>query len=367
MKLHIFNPEHDIALAVNRKRFTPPHAGRQLRADIGFVPAFWAADGDLVLVDNVENALESVRHLKKYAHDVVFITADDLKSLGNVEGLSIVPWGWDITIREQLLSGNNSFERLMPNDEQLRNIREISNRRFAAKYLLPQLRQGRQAQTVGESYYCEDEITAWTKIEQCGKCVLKSPWSSSGRGVRYITSSTVDNQTKGWVKNVIHQQGGIMVEPLYAKVLDFGMEYTVDKNGEVEYCGLSLFSTSGSAYTGNLLATEADKREILSRYFDIDLLESVSADVKGILKDHLRGVYKGAFGIDMMAVAKTGKEGFYLHPCVELNLRMTMGHLALALAPYVFEPQRVMNISFTDKYRIRIHETSNNVINNGII
>lgn len=30
-KLHIFNPEHDIALASNLSNFTAPHAGRQLR------------------------------------------------------------------------------------------------------------------------------------------------------------------------------------------------------------------------------------------------------------------------------------------------------------------------------------------------
>ena len=67
MKLHIFNPEHDIALAANQPRFTAPHAGRQLRADLGFLPALWAADGDMVLVDDVETALESVRHIKRYA------------------------------------------------------------------------------------------------------------------------------------------------------------------------------------------------------------------------------------------------------------------------------------------------------------
>ena len=69
MKLHIFNPEHDIALAANQPRFTAPHAGRQLRADLGFLPALWADDGDLVLVDDVEAALEWVRHVKRYAHD----------------------------------------------------------------------------------------------------------------------------------------------------------------------------------------------------------------------------------------------------------------------------------------------------------
>ena len=75
MTLHIFNPEHDIALAANLANFTAPHAGRQLRHDLGFIPALWAEEGDSVLVDNPERAaydydrfLHAVnRQLKDYA------------------------------------------------------------------------------------------------------------------------------------------------------------------------------------------------------------------------------------------------------------------------------------------------------------
>ena len=55
--LHIFNPEHDIALASNLANFTAPHAGRELRADLGYLPVLWAEEGDMVLVDNVDYAM----------------------------------------------------------------------------------------------------------------------------------------------------------------------------------------------------------------------------------------------------------------------------------------------------------------------
>ena len=60
MILHIFNPEHDLALASNLSNFTAPHAGRQLRQDLGWLPALWAGEKDFVLVENVKNALESI-------------------------------------------------------------------------------------------------------------------------------------------------------------------------------------------------------------------------------------------------------------------------------------------------------------------
>ena len=50
MTLHVFNPEHDIALAYDNKYFTAPHAGRQLRNDLDYLPVLWAAEGDYVLV-----------------------------------------------------------------------------------------------------------------------------------------------------------------------------------------------------------------------------------------------------------------------------------------------------------------------------
>ena len=46
-----------------------------------------------------------------------------------------------------------------------------------------------------------------------------------------------------------------------------------------------------------------------------------------MLKHHLAGKYTGFVGIDMMAVDMNGKRK--CHPCVEINLRMNMGIVAM--------------------------------------
>ena len=56
MNIRIFNPEHDIALASNMERFTAPHAGRQLRSDLCYLPALWADEDDVVIVDDIDFA-----------------------------------------------------------------------------------------------------------------------------------------------------------------------------------------------------------------------------------------------------------------------------------------------------------------------
>ena len=368
MKLHIFNPEHDIALAADQECFTAPHAGRQMRADLGFIPALWAEDGDMVLVDDVEYALEALRHVVRYAHDVAFVTLSDLKKLhfAEVSGSSIEPWGWDRTIKEQLLHADTSLEPLLPDDARMRDIRTMSSRRFASEHLLPKLHE-MNVGTVGESRYCTEYGEVVDEMSQNGKSVLKAPWSSSGRGVRYVHTQCPDAHVSGWVRNVIARQGGIMVEPLYADVYDFGMEFEALPDGAIRYCGLSLFETRGGAYVGSICATENDKRNILSRYVDLCLLDSVRTHIQEVLSPLVRGVYEGVFGIDMMAVANAASEGFLLHPCVELNLRRTMGHLALALTPTEFEARRVMNVYYADKYRIRIQTVNDNLLNTGLI
>jgi hypothetical protein len=76
-------------------------------------------------------------------------------------------------------------------------------------------------------------------ILQHGKAVVKAPWSSSGRGVKYVSAE--DFRTAGdyptferWVANMIYHQGGVTVEPLYNKVRDFAMEFEM-KDGKVLY------------------------------------------------------------------------------------------------------------------------------------
>jgi len=81
-KLHIFNPEHDIALASNLSNFTAPQAGRQLRADLGFLPAVWAAKGDYVWVENADYAARAWRRsMRGRKCPVEWVTRQQLASL----------------------------------------------------------------------------------------------------------------------------------------------------------------------------------------------------------------------------------------------------------------------------------------------
>lgn len=358
-KLHIFNPEHDIALASNLANFTAPHAGRQLRNDLGFLPMLWADEGDVVLVDDVASAERSWRRVRSRIATCIDAGrlqppntsfAASKQPVCSLQTTRIEPWGWDKALCAALKRQGIS-PSLLPNSQQLEAIRQQSHRRLAA-HLLPSLRiEG----TVGEAFECTSEEAIANHLQHYGRIVLKAPWSSSGRGIRFCDASLPSDPGKTandnrWLQNLLQRQGSVMVEPYYNKVKDFGMEFHVDDSGIIHYDGLSLFHTVNGAYTGNILATEQTKREMISRYIPANLLDNVQELI--ISRLSLKN-YVGPFGVDMMVVADESR--FLLHPCVEINLRRTMGHVALAISPTDDDIVRVMRIVYNGtNYQLKI-------------
>lgn len=345
MDLHIFNPEHDLALAAGLSNFTAPHAGRKLRADLGFLPALWADEQDYVLVENVEQARKAYARLRARVGGgrPQFV---DKYQLSRLCIDRVVPWGWDAALRSFLLRYG---VKELPSDEQIADIRELSHRKYALQ-LLHAL-----SAVAEEPVLCQSLAEVKACQERLRRIVVKAPWSSSGRGVRFIDREAGDYHDR-WISNVIAKQGSIVVEPYYNKVKDLGMEFVSDGRGHVSYCGLSLFQTKNGAYVGNVIADEEEKLAAMSRYVSREVLASVRDRICSLLGSLYDGRYAGPFGVDMMIVATSRKDGFMLHPCVEINLRRTMGHAALSIPPFADGFTRVMQIVLTDKYRIQIRK-----------
>lgn len=355
MQLHIFNPEHDMALALDMEKFVPSHAGREMRADLGFLPALWAEDGDWVLVDDVEGAKARIRHLGAYAHDVHFITCD---ALGHHPSfLHIQPWGWNRALRRQLLDAGIN-EAQLPSHDVLSNIRQMSHRFWAATHLLKPLVAGDTSNRVGLAHQVSDAEELEVLIATLDKCVLKAPWSSSGRGLRYVEQLTTHQ--RGWARNIIAKQRSVMVEPYFHKVMDFACEFEV-KGNEVRYCGLSIFRTVNGMYAGNVIATEQEKEDMVSEFFPFVKVRAAINDLLQLFTENLAGIYEGPLGVDMMLV--NTENATKLHPCVEVNLRRTMGHVALAFNPSPCMPRRLMQVGReSGTYHLRLLTTAENCL-----
>ena len=353
MKLHIFNAEHDMALAYDVAHFTLPHAIQEFKTNLGFLPALWADDGDFVLVDDVMFALKALSQLRARHADVLFVTASDLK---NFVFSKVEPWGWDKALCKFLTKAGVDAA-ILPAPDYLEMLRNLSDRRRTTDMLI-RLRQGIESATCGESLCCTALPEILDALRKHGKIVVKAPWSSSGRGVRYIDGGIMATTAK-WIANTAKRQGCVMVEPYYKKVCDFAMEFYSHGDGRVDYCGLSLFLTNGSSYSGNAVATEAEKERAISRYIRPELMGEVRQRAMQYLSESGFRAYKGPLGIDMMAVTNDGGDGFLLDPCVEINLRRTMGHVANALKPTDAEPARLMRIVHEVNYKLKFETLEN--------
>ena len=358
MKLHIFNPEHDLALAANQSNYTAPHAGRQLRNDLSFIPALWADKGDFVLVDDIDSAYDKVRHLgAELVGKVEFITKLQLEKVFQGSFLidSVHPWGWDKAIVSEL-KRMGCPEIMLPTDETLEGLRCVSGRKWAASHLQKNVR------------WADNSMMLSEYVKEMGRIVVKAPWSCSGRGVRYFSQEAWEdaherNAMLKWADHVISKQGCVTVEPYYNKVKDFGMEFEMI-DGVVEYRGLSLFQTVKNAYTGNLLVSEEEKLDVLKKYTSVDALNEARQMVIDTMQPILKDLYHGPFGVDMM-ICSNEKQELFVNSCIELNLRRTMGHVALALGEMKRMQQHLMRVDFDgNRYHLNILPRQiNNVFN----
>ena len=253
--------------------------------------------------------------------------------------LTLLPWGWNPLLIRQLADAGLPAH-LLPTPTQMAEYRACASRQTAVR-LLERLRTswpdafGEDGMLVGESTWCETEEQVAAAIASYdGKVMLKAPWSGSGRGVKKVFLDPRGTHPQlPWLRRTLQRQGGVEVEPLYNKVQDFAMEFWAE-DGRISYDGLSVFSTTeGGVYAGNLVASEAEKERRLAQYVPTDLLHAVRCRLENLLSDGVMPTwYTGPLGVDLMVVGRAGNgQSFFLHPFIELNLRMTMGWVALQL------------------------------------
>ena len=287
----LFNPSNDMALAADLCQYTPPRHIRQMEEDLAELARFWEGG----------------------------------------------PWGWSLATKRHYRQMGIA-ESLLPSDEWLAEHRRLSSREFGVEYYRTLSNLSLEGR--GNSISQQSVIDAKSVLVPCRATfvtsysvplllreglgeglILKSPWSSSGRG-NILVRDNLDETAIRRIEKIISEQGGIVVEPFYAdKELDFALEFMIANEG-VRFLGYSVFFADEMGHYGGNCVESQD--ELLRR---IALPEAL---LQHLIDYHLsqlsRLSYRGPVGIDMMRLSD-GR----VHPCVEINFRRTMGLLALAL------------------------------------
>lgn len=316
MVVHIYNPSHDEALAINKAQYCPSSAARRTGEKFWDIAKLWKRPKDVILHLPDDGSLRGV---------VAWCEEGQARPIADLDWnavTAIEPWGWDRHI-VGVLRKLGAPERLLPTVEQLDRIRELSSRQTAVHVLEALHSESLPAGVLAaDSRWCTTEADVLAAIADFGhSAMLKQPWSCSGRGV--WTSESPSSLQR--IKKSLRDQGAVEVEPLYENLTDFAMEFEADSHGHVSYVGLSIFAThEGGGYAGNVVAPQVELRRRLEAKAARPLpLEPLAARLCTVLAAALAGDYRGPLGVDMMLTPAD------IHPCIEVNLRNTMGRVAI--------------------------------------
>lgn len=311
--LHIFNPSHDESLAANTPYYTASKTAQILERDLACLPSWWGQKDDYVLLPG-NHVLDGGE-----LNGCYLVTNPCWEKISKV-----CPWGWDsaVVLRLKKLG---CPQKLLPSDECVDMTRRLSCRKTTKNFLENNV--FKHHHIIGRSWWVADVDDIMEILEGCTAVMVKAPWSCSGRGVFKVSRRNLE-VCRSRILKIIKQQGAVEVEPFYEKELDFALEFEMDGT-ELRYLGMSVFKTAGiGGYAGNVVADENQ----LQGYIPLSLrksLNEISKEVQTKLQTLLVHKYKGYVGVDMMIVKENG--GLFVHPCVEINFRQTMGLVALRL------------------------------------
>ena len=312
MKLHLFNPENDLALADGSFNYCPPPAAAQIAYDLASLPLWFAAARDCVVLPcDVHKEYHSVMS-RMFAMPAIYAPSTQR----SVTSLS--PWGWSAQMHRRFKA--MGFDGILPTDDTIASIRELSNRRSSIKILSALKQQGVDTPPLPQYFMLPDDVALF--VNSRPRCVVKAPWSGSGKGIAWGIGR-VETPMEHFYKGVIRRQGGVVCEEFLNGKVEFAMEFYTDGD-TVSFAGYSLFKSLQGSYSGNILAGDSAIEQFLEQYIAPTQLQKVKALLPGVLGTLLCGSgYVGYFGVDMMIYESDGT--LRLNPCMELNLRMNMG------------------------------------------
>ena len=317
--LHLFNPENDLSLAHGKAQYTAPPNALRLHNAGSTLPLWFCAENDIVIVDTKHS--QWVSQIKSQ-----FEINGDIATPSNLGQITKCrPWGWSLHAKKQFLNFGVD-EKILPTDAEILEIRELSHRRISID-VLSNLRGLLPLSESTDPYEAFDETSVIDYARKHHNIFIKSPWSSSGRGVVNVSNLTEQELCRR-VGGIIRHQGSVICEKALDKVVDFAMLfYSNGKN--VEFLGYSsFFNEATGAYAGNVIASQQEIYQSLQRYLTSINLVDISQILEQVLTNIIRDKYCGYMGVDMM-IYRDEQGRYELAPCVEVNLRMTMGIVAL--------------------------------------
>ena len=340
-RIHYFNPGHETAVLMGTSNYTPPTNVQRMIQELAYLPVWYADADDYVFMEEVVSPRflsMQPKELRPFATPVSRKELLDKKK--KMPELQAAPWGLSLqSIRLfDELKHRGSLSLTIPAWQDA--FFALTGRQTAAtclekiRELLPDMDL-----PVSPKFCTKMREIEKYLILQRAPFVLKTPYSSSGRGLHWLSERKLTPKDKAWIEGAFKKQGTVSIECALNKQQDFAMEFYSDGQGNIHYEGLSFFGAEKKgAYSGNVLGSQ----EYLNSYFiekfgdDKQIIE-VQEAVRSALQSIFGPVYTGYLGVDMLTYYKPDNS-LGIHPCIEINMRYTMGLVALRISEKYLAP-----------------------------
>ena len=337
--IHCFNPGNETALLHALKQYQPAANQVKMQRELAFLPAWYARPNDFVwLEEDVTDAFR--RDIQALDLRVKTITVHQLEENRN-ELLHQIIELWGISpqsiYRFEKIDEQYGFQWHIPVWRE--EFRRLSSRFTACDVLaglmegFPDLDQNLLPKFVGEMSEIEEYMDSHP-----GKCLVKSPFSSSGRGLVWLLPGNLPHSERQIISGMLKKQLQVSIETVLDKVMDFSMQFEIDAAQHIRFAGYSIFQTNEKgAYKNNFLAPQEVLEKQITAFIDREFLLEIRKKLLNILQKLYAPYYSGNIGVDMLVYKKNNE--YHLHPCVEINMRKNMGSLAIALQQNYLHPK----------------------------
>lgn len=334
-RLWVFNPGHEEALSIPpEKRYTLSKEIRWMRYELSSLLHLLASDDDLIYVPTSPDGFPA--HLLRATGEV--LPSDYILP----PSLSVILWGQDAHILRELRECPLFARTTLLLPPLTPDYLRISHRQSSYDLL---------SHLVHQLGYPQDLLPHWvtagadrTETEQrlrtaitsvvsrsfgsTEQLMVKRPYTSSGRGVFPLPFPIQPKHLEALIGSCM-RCGSISIEPHLDVVDNWAIEYTRNAQGKVSFFALSHFAThpSGRAYLGNHLSSPQELWQKLSTHIgEASLQRLIEAQRRWLERELVASEYIGYIGIDLFFY-RDGEQVCF-HPCVEINLRTTMGVVA---------------------------------------
>jgi hypothetical protein len=260
---------------------------------------------------------------------------DEVDRLENRKLHSVEPWAWTPGSHELLAPLESSLRHVSSawDHSHTRLFRKSWGAKMSAEWFAvpgPEWMSG--SDCVGIEVGRQNSLVdALTEIRSRGfqTAVFKPDLSASGKGMHRIETDSTNE--KSFEKDI-----EAVVEPWLDRLVDLSFLWHCERDGQFDFLGWTRAEVSkGGRYQATVLGNpfvdcDADVRQFLLENKHQRLKETATWLESHLLPELTKSGFRGNFGVDAF-VYRDAESGLKMRPFVELNPRMTMGHVAIAL------------------------------------